>query len=1243
MRRKPTAVSRADRARDAGQWELAARLYRQALDQDPVNPPIWVQYAHALKESGELRDPDKLAQAELAYRRAVALDPSAADSYLQLGHVLKLQSRMEEAEAAYLRAAVLDGSAAEPLRELNAVGWSEVQAAELQALTRPQDAPVAINLDANKALLADVVQEAATAQAAVLQTLLRPQDAQTPFAGISGEPLPSERQRVGAIVVYGTTVTGWVWDPRAPQALATVEFMINGAVVHHTCANFYREDIKKAGFGSGYAGFSTVLPIDITKHTFELRARLAGTDWELDGSPRNLQQQLAIFRWMHRRTRVSPEYRSRLQARLDRETNGLLSIVMPIYNTKEEWLREAIGSIAAQWCSHWQLVCVNNGSTDAHVTSTLDEYSNSDTRIKVISLSYNHGIAGGTNAGIRATSGDLIAFMDSDDYLEPDAVYKYLKAHQTTQADLIYCDELITGPDKDLIYAVAARPAYSWDYYICHPYFVHLVCCSRNVLQKVGGWDESMQQSSDVDFVLRCQEYVKKIAHIPSVLYRWRTHDASAGHQMKEQVTPATLGALNRHLARVMPGAIARAGLGFNYYRVDFADDGGMVLVVVAVHSGVSAAERCLRSIVNTAKASEVAFVVVCRDEHVQQLVNVKQLYDNMMIVVVEKPSHFSGNCNSAIEHYRSRYGSLPPFILFINDGIEVETRGWLERIRSLARRYDIGVVGAMLLNVDDDTIYSAGVVVGANRPTLHAHECTGLKLNENGDPGYLGTLACTREYLAVSPAFMMTRSTIFDRLDGLDRRVGGELGGVDYCLQVGALGYKVIRDAHTVVRYRREVAGDGRVACNASRVFEQRWDRLFRQGDPYYSPLFLRQGPDHTVAKFSSGSPMVRVRPSLSRAQECVSLASDADVVDLRRWQTPVKLETSSGLVIDRPLGIFVHIFYDELIDEIAGYLAQIDLPKRIYISTKPKEKREIIQAAVNRHGLGPITEVAVVPDYGNDIAPFMITFSGRFKAHDVCLKIHSKRSFHSPRDYGDGWRSHLFHELMGDSFRVRSIVSAFAMNGDLGALIPQHYPRLDRESISIGPNYEQMQRILTKIGICLQPRQDIEFPTGSMFWFRGEALAAIADLGFDWADFGRGYEQDGALAHGMERSFLFFVAKAGMKWSFLPPFRVAHYASRDETIRLVRESRLFDASYYLRANPDIAAAGVDPLEHWVDFGWREWRNPSEDFDMEFYARLMPPQYPNAIIHYLFEGRALGVPTTRPTTPYPFSKQLLF
>jgi hypothetical protein len=85
-------VVQADLARDSRNWPLAAELYRKALERRPKNPPIWIQYGHALKESGHL------GEAEDAYRRSLADAPDVADSHLQLGHVLKLQGRTAEAE-----------------------------------------------------------------------------------------------------------------------------------------------------------------------------------------------------------------------------------------------------------------------------------------------------------------------------------------------------------------------------------------------------------------------------------------------------------------------------------------------------------------------------------------------------------------------------------------------------------------------------------------------------------------------------------------------------------------------------------------------------------------------------------------------------------------------------------------------------------------------------------------------------------------------------------------------------------------------------------------------------------------------------------------------------------------------------------------------------------------------------------------------------------------------------------------
>ena len=121
-------IGRASRARD---WPHAVRLYRAALRRVPNAPEIWVQYGHALSETGDV------AGAEAAYRRATVLAPRMGEWHLFLGQALVRQGRMDEARAALLRAEQLDPAALQWKRdELAAAGYSpEAVDAYWRALT----------------------------------------------------------------------------------------------------------------------------------------------------------------------------------------------------------------------------------------------------------------------------------------------------------------------------------------------------------------------------------------------------------------------------------------------------------------------------------------------------------------------------------------------------------------------------------------------------------------------------------------------------------------------------------------------------------------------------------------------------------------------------------------------------------------------------------------------------------------------------------------------------------------------------------------------------------------------------------------------------------------------------------------------------------------------------------------------------------------------------------------------------
>lgn len=109
--------------------------------------------------------------------------------------------------------------------------------------------------------------------------------------------------------------------------------------------------------------------------------------------------------------------------------NALISIIIPVYNV-QDFLDEAIQSVLRQTYSHLELILVDDGSTDTS-GKLCDDYAASDSRIRVIHAP-NGGVSKARNRGLDIAGGDYIFFLDSDDYLEPDAIehlYQNLSEH----------------------------------------------------------------------------------------------------------------------------------------------------------------------------------------------------------------------------------------------------------------------------------------------------------------------------------------------------------------------------------------------------------------------------------------------------------------------------------------------------------------------------------------------------------------------------------------------------------------------------------------------------------------------------------------------------------------------------------------------------------------------------------------------------------------------------------------------
>jgi glycosyltransferase involved in cell wall biosynthesis/2-polyprenyl-3-methyl-5-hydroxy-6-metoxy-1,4-benzoquinol methylase len=202
-----------------------------------------------------------------------------------------------------------------------------------------------------------------------------------------------------------------------------------------------------------------------------------------------------------------------------------ISIVLPVWNTDEIWLRLAIESVISQIYNNWELCIVDGGSTKSHIQRVLNEYARRDSRINVKFLPENKGIAGNSNESLSLATGDFIGFLDHDDELSPYCFYEMVKLlNFKKNIDVIYTDN-----DKIDESGQRKDPFFKFDFslpaLLSTNYPFHFFLCRRSMVDAVGGLRYGFEGSQDYDLILRVIEKTKteNIGHIDQILYHWRT------------------------------------------------------------------------------------------------------------------------------------------------------------------------------------------------------------------------------------------------------------------------------------------------------------------------------------------------------------------------------------------------------------------------------------------------------------------------------------------------------------------------------------------------------------------------------------------------------------------------------------------------------------------------------------------------------------------------------------------------
>lgn len=480
-----------------------------------------------------------------------------------------------------------------------------------------------------------------------------------------------------------------------------------------------------------------------------------------------------------------------------KQQNVIVSIVVPLFQTPRQFLEDMLKSVREQTYKNWEL-CLADASKNKDLYRYIRKYLK-DSRIKYQYLGENKGIASNTNCAIKMATGDLIAFMDHDDYLDKEAVACLVEAFKQG-ADVIYTDEDKVTETLHTYYQPFFKPDYNKEYLRSVNYICHLFAVKRAVIGKVGMLDETYDGSQDYDFILRCCEVAEKIGHIPRVLYHWRVHERSVAGNAHSKLYAYQAGkkALEASMQRCGEIGVVEHGTNLGLYNCKYQCMGNPKITIV-VDENIS--EETLASAA------------------------LRTQYTNYEIVQ-----------KKAIKENNSNIGD---YIVYLQN-VDIVTDGWLEQLLANCQRENIGIIGTKVYNGQGNL--TGGMLV-----------CTGngaLSLAFSGMNKNLVT-EFGRSVVQQNCSAVTGECVMIDRclLESKGIQVVNDIHKIQdiwsKCFEAREKGIDVIWNPNI----EAQQCGN-QVSYEVDEEFERKWKKRLYTVDEYYNPNCNRDKADYTIMK---------------------------------------------------------------------------------------------------------------------------------------------------------------------------------------------------------------------------------------------------------------------------------------------------------------------------------------------------------------------------------------------------------
>lgn len=474
------------------------------------------------------------------------------------------------------------------------------------------------------------------------------------------------------------------------------------------------------------------------------------------------------------------------------EYTPCISIALPTYETKEEFLCNLIDALQSQSYGNWEL-CIADGSRSDCVKEVLKSKYAGEERIRYQKLENNGGISVNTNAAFEMTRGEYVALMDHDDVLTFNALYEIVHCLGTyTQEEreyaLVYSDEDKMNADRSEYSRPHFKPDYNPEFLKRNNYFCHFLVVSRQLLQKTGGLREEFDGAQDYDFVLRCVRNGAIVRHIPKILYHWRIHEGSTAGNSEDKAYAFEKGcrAIEEYLQSIGEPAKVSVTPNLGVYQVDYE------------------------------LLSKPRVTMVVSDVRQVEALKRQTYQEHFDYIFAEEIT------NQLIEYCDNEY------ICFMGQDAYFHSEDAVEKMLKICQHSSVGVVGAKLID-SNGKIVEAGLV--HNEEAEFVGSCSGLPKEFKG---YFLHAVIPKNVSAVSFEVVMIKKSAWSRVDGLEDGLEGVYRAADYCFQLRQIGYEVVVAADVAADVRK----DFDIFCKERdrMLLKEKWQEEFEMGDSCYN-----------------------------------------------------------------------------------------------------------------------------------------------------------------------------------------------------------------------------------------------------------------------------------------------------------------------------------------------------------------------------------------------------------------------